>query len=266
MRSGGLVQGPFPGDGGGGGEAVAPSLVLYRESVTTPEPERYTRCPRKAGFLVFNHATGEAHPARCKAVSCPFCGPIEAMLVGGAIALAGPQRQMELTQVGDSWQTVRTRVRKWTQRIREQGYDIEWCYHVEPNPKGTGHHLHGFQRGSFIPQEVISRTADGCGMGRVAYVQKFEAPSAGVRYGVKMAGIQYGLKMAEQEASMSAYLRANGGRLVHASRGFWRVKDQPVGLGEAKKAWAREHASSAAEGTWTLIRAEHLSRALASVG
>lgn len=254
---------------GGGGEATGtPSLVLYRESVTTPEPERYHRCPRKVGFLVFNRTTGEAFPARCKSVACPYCGPIEAGLVGGSIALAKPERQLELTQVGDVWQTVRTRVRKWTQRIREHGYQIDWCYHVEPNPKGTGHHLHGFARGDFIPQAIISSVADSCGMGRVAYIQKFEAPEdQGVGYGVKMAGVPYGLKMAEQQASMNTYLQANGGRLVHASRGFWQVDGAPVGLGEAKKAWAaRGHANSAAEQQWTLIREDQLSRALASVG
>jgi len=266
------------GVGGGGEAAVAPSLVRYRATVPTAdvvgssvppsdiEPERYSRCPRKLGFVMLNTSTGQITPARCKANSCPYCGPINASLVGGAIALAKPERLITLTQVGEDHQTRRNRVKKLNFLLRSAGYATEWAWHVEPNPAGSGHHIHAFQRGEkFIPQALLSKLATTAGMGVVADIRRFElADDQAATYGVKMAGIKYGLKMAEQDESMRTYLGANGGRLVHASRGFWQVKGQPVGQREAMKAWAS--ASTPSEGEWQLVAESHLSRALASVG
>ena len=229
-----------------------------------PSEEALRSCPRKVGFLMFNPVTGQVAPARCKANSCPHCGAVNAMLVGGAIALAKPERFITLTQVGDDWQTRRNRLKALRHDIINAVGECDWAWHVEPNPAGTGHHVHAFQRGDFIPQAELSRLATRRGMGRVVDIRKFELPAdQGANYGVKMAGVTYGLKATEQEATMKAYLDANGGRLVHSSRGFWQVDGEPVGQREAMKAWASRSASVSI-GRWELIRAEHLGRAMAA--
>jgi hypothetical protein len=243
------------------------SLALYRESVAGKMPpdqqkegsavdgdqadER--RCPNKLDFDMLNTGTGQIAPASCRANSCGHCGPNNARRVGGAITLAGPQRWGMLTQVGEDWQTIRPRMKRLRYSLQKCGIEHAWCWHVEPNPAGTGHHVHYFQRGAFVPQSLLSELADREGMGRVATVQRWRPTQAATTYGVKLAGVRYGLKLAEESDTMSGYLAANGGRLVHASRGFWRNREgEHVGQREAMKSWAQKPEESGEE--WVLIR------------
>lgn len=204
---------------------------------------------------MLNVVTGQIAPARCLANTCPHCGPFNARLIGGAITLAEPERWGTLTLVGNDWQLVRARMKKLTYRLRSAlGEPFEWCWHIEPNPKGTGQHCHYWQRGQYIPQRLLSSACEEVGMGRVCDVQRWRPSQKAITYGVKLAGIAYGLKMAEAEESMREYLRANGDRLVHASRGFWRDQDgERVGQREAMAAW-RSGNGEAAEGEWQLVR------------
>jgi hypothetical protein len=158
-----------------------------------------------------------------------------------------------LTQVGNDFPTVRARMKRATYDLRGMGVELAWCWQVEPNPAGTGHHVHYWQRGSFVPQHLLSKVAVRRGMGRVATVQRWRPTQAATTYGVKLAGVRYGLKLAEESDTMSGYLAANGGRLVHASRGFWRNREgEHVGQREAMKSWGQRPEESGEE--WVLIR------------
>lgn len=254
-----MAEGPAPQSlsGGGGGPCLAAG---------SPPPEKYERCPRRVGFWMLNTSTGQIAPARCRANHCPWCGPVNAMLVGGAIALSKPERFLTLTLVGDDHQQRRNRMKRLRHRLMAEVGACEWAWHVEPNPAGTGHHVHAYQRGSFIKQADLSRLADQQGMGPVADIRRLELDGGPAGYGVKMAGIKYGLKMADQDESMRTYLAVNGGRLVHTSRGFWQVDGAQVGQREAMKAWAQRGATGPREGVWQLVKEAHLPRALASVG
>jgi hypothetical protein len=211
------------------------------------------RCPNKRDFDMLNTQTGQIVPASCRANSCWFCGPNNARRVGGAITLAGPERWGMLTQVGQDFPTVRARMNRLRYEIRRQVDDFGWCWHVEPNPAGTGHHVHYWQRGDYVPQRLLSTLADGGGMGRVATVKQWRPTKGATTYGVKLAGVRYGLKLAEESDTMSGYLSANGGRMVHASRGFWRNRaGEQVGQREAMKSWAQRPEESGEE--WVLIR------------
>jgi hypothetical protein len=137
--------------------------------------------------------------------------------------------------------------------VRHAGVGLSWCWHVEPNPGGTGHHVHYFQRGDFVPQQLLSHIADRRGMGAVATVQRWRPSKRATTYGVKLAGVSYGLKLAEAEASMDVYLWANGGRLVHASRGFWRDREgATVGQREAMRSWVKRPGDD--EHEWVMVR------------
>ncbi len=202
---------------------------------------------------MLNTGTGEVVPASCGANTCWWCGPVNARRVGGAITLAGPERWGMLTQVGDDWQTVRARFKRLTYDLRASGVQLAWCWHVEPNPAGTGHHVHYFQRGDFVPQRLLSNLADRRGMGRVATVKRWRPTEAATTYGVKLAGASYGLKLAGKVETMDGYLAANGGRMVHASRGFWRNREgEQVGQREAMRSWATRESDS--DDVWVLIR------------
>jgi len=117
---------------------------------------------------------------------------------------------------------------------------VQWVWTVEPNPAGTGHHVHAEQRGAFVPVRQLSRLARREGMGQVVDIRRIRmGVDVSSRYLVKLAADAYGTKLARGDMEqLGAYLRANGGRqMVHASRGFWRGQDGRVlsGVGEARK-------------------------------
>lgn len=241
---------------------TAPSLVPYRESVTPPDT--LDRCPRKLDFVLLNTATGQVAPARCKANTCAYCAPVNARLIGGAIALAGYQRHITLTQAGDSWQEVRGRMRRLRYFLVKSGFEVEWAWHVEPNPKGTGRHIHAFQRGAQkIPQTRLSSLAVRSGFGRVCWINWHGKRKRAQNYGVKLAGMPYGMKAVEQAQALDEYRELNGNRLVHASRGFWLDEaGRPVGQREAMAAWARLGKDQDEDaGEWQLVPVAHLGRA-----
>jgi hypothetical protein len=237
------------------------SLAPYRESVPDEwrpalDPEgRFSRCPKKLGWVLVNDATGVKIPARCKANSCPYCGPINAHLVAGAIGIAAPQRAIRYSLVGDSWQERRNKLKKLRFLLRQAGYKTHEAYHVEPNPNGTGHHAHAWQYGDYLPQGKLQELSQQAGMG-IPYIEAMKKAKGPVDYGLK--GIDYGLKGIDADNGLQTYLVANGGRLVHASRGFWRDQNgNPLaGVREAMANYARTKGNDEREGTWLLMREE----------
>lgn len=212
---------------------VLTSLAYNRQSVA--------RCPRKLGWRYVNRATGEIVPARCGANRCGHCGPINARLTAGAIGLAAPERAVLLTSLGSEWPTIRNRLKHLSWAVRGAGLEWHAVYHVEPNPRGTGHHAHVWQRGDYVPQALLADLCRHEGLG-FPWINALRVdPRAGLSYGLKLAGIGYGLKLAESTDSMAVYLAANGNRLAHATRGFWRDENgEPVpGVKEARKAALR---------------------------
>lgn len=234
------------------------SLALYAKSVANPEGEirRLERCPRRTKEWLWNDATGVLVPLRCRAHACEFCIVVNARVTGLAIAGARPTRAILLTLVGDEWQTIRNRMKRLAWRVRREGYRLQWCWHVEPNPKGTGHHVHAWQRGDFLPQGRLSEIASGEGMGEFVRISQIRQTKGPVNYGMKLAGIDYGMKHAEAVG----YLAANGGRLVHSSRGFWIGENgEKLPLREAQTVWARRaHDVAEVPGQWRRVRDQDL--------
>ncbi len=214
------------------------------------------RCPRRADWIALNRRTGEIVPASCRANFCSWCGPINASHIAGALALAGPERAILLTGLSPNWQTNRHWMRESTYRLRKvlKG-ELQLAWHIEPNPKGTGHHAHAWQRGPFIPQRALSEVVASVGMGKVAFINRMRGnPNKPLGYGLKLAGMPYGMKtITETEDGLATYLEANGGRLVHTTKGFWRdAEGNACGQREAMKAWASRNrtATLVEEGKW----------------
>lgn len=167
-----------------------------------------------------------------------YCGPRQAWLVGGAIALASPRRFLTLTLVGEDWQRVRERMFHLRSDLKRATGGFDWVWSVEWNPTGTGHHVHAYQRGEFVAQRLLSSRARARGMGRVVDIRQWKGASPG--YGVKLAG--YGVKLAGESSSdaLCRFLDVNGARLVHTSRSFWRDENGgPCGAREARRAFLR---------------------------
>ena len=199
-------------------------------------------------------STGTIVPAACRSNRCGWCGPRNAQAVAGAVALAAPERFGTLTLVGEDWQAIRGRMRRLRYDLGQSVGRLQWCWHVEGNPAGTGHHVHFWQRGDFIPQAELSRMAKRRGCGGVVDIRRWRAtPGRAVGYGVKMTGVFYGIKTSEDAAGMSAYLDTNGGRLVHASRGWWLDRNgapctQRTAMEEATRSSGLDD-----EGPWELV-------------
>jgi hypothetical protein len=196
-----------------------PSSLAYKYQSVPPRD----LCPRSGGRWV-NLDSGESYWDACKRHSCLVCGPKAAHVTGLAIAVAVPERFVRLSRVGDSWSTIRSRVKRLTYDVRSAGFSWNVAWHVERNPRGTGHHIHAFQWGDFISQRRLQELTARRGMGFPDIRAWHQVGTVGTAYGMK-AATGYGMKGAGE--ALTEYLAINGGRLVHASRGFWR--DGPEG-------------------------------------
>jgi hypothetical protein len=162
--------------------AAPPSSLA--SNATTVAGTTTPKCARREGIALLCEQTGELFPVRCRANFCEACGPANARLIGGAVTLASPERWGMLTQVGDDWPTIRN-------RMKDLRYDLgrvlrepfHWCWHCEPNPAGTGHHVHYWQRGPYVAQREFARLADGAGLGRVATIQRWRPSTRATVYG-----------------------------------------------------------------------------------
>lgn len=231
------------------GEVARASLALWDQTV----PDGV--CPRSLGRRV-NIDTGEWFFDRCKRHSCEVCGPKAAFVTALAIGLVEPERFVRFSLVGEDWQTVRRRVRRVAFELRHEGFSWNCCWHVERNPRGTGHHVHAYQWGDFVAQSKLQTVCSGNGMGYPDIRKWEQVGTRGTMYGMKHA-VGYGMKGASTREGLSEYLALNGGRLVHASRGFWREgRDGPRINGiDGARAVALERVYGPRErgGVWKLI-------------
>lgn len=199
--------------------------------------------------------TGEVRLVPCRRLRCRPCLLWAGWRRGLAIADAAPERFMTLTLVGEDWQIVRARMKRLRYDLVEEVGACDWVWSVEQNPAGTGHHVHAWQRGVFVPQARLSELADSKGMGFRVDVRRWRAESKGAEsYGLK--GIGYGLKGSEGLEAAATFLEVNGGRLTHQSAGFFE--------GGVRAAEARGVARARAAGEqreWQLVNVADLAAA-----
>lgn len=236
------------------GVSLSLPITTNRSPENDPEPDENAAgqgCPNTRGMWFLNDLTAAMLPARCRRNACQYCLHGNARQRARAIAYSKPERAILLTQAGDDWQTVRPRMYRLKYEAQKAlGNPFEWVYHVEPNPKGTGHHVHAWQKGAFIPQALLSDVADSVGFGPFARINKIRAVGNAASYGLK--GLGYGLKGALAVETSAAYLQANGRRLTHQSRGFFVDSEgNPSAVRHSERAAAATGAPEV--GTWHLV-------------
>jgi hypothetical protein len=142
-----------------------------------------------------------------------------------ALADAGAERLITFTLVGPDGETIRQRMKHARSDLVALGQEVEWAWSAEPNPAGTGNHVHALQRGSRpIPKRLLSRVADGVGFGSVTDIRRIRGGLDRVsRYPLKsLAAFAYTTKLAGDLGQFESYLELNGGRsFLHTSRGFF---------------------------------------------
>lgn len=202
-------------------------------------------CPRKLGLVVVNRQTGQVVAARCDRLSCFACIVPRTIAVARALGLARPRQTVTLTLVGQEWSTIRRRMGLFRTALRRLGATGEYCYQVEPNPAGTGNHIHLWWRGDDLADGIVPESARRAGLGSHSFVEdayvmvnEFHVPA--LAYGFKM--ILEGRPEVPTELWPSAelYLRLNGGRLTHTTRAFWTdEKGRSVSIRDAMNAARR---------------------------
>lgn len=192
---------------------VAPedaSLVLYRRSAShDPLP-----CPHpRPGVELVSARTGEVVPVRCERSHCPACLPVRAVEIGRAIEMTKPEFFITVTRAGDDWATVHQRMTKARDRLRRRGIRVNWIYFVEPHSQLPSLHIHawvwGLDLGQLLTMRAVLRDLE---MGPRIHIDP------AWRYSK-----HYPMKMVLNDGADGArFLQINGGRLFHASQGFWR--------------------------------------------
>jgi hypothetical protein len=203
-------------------------------------------------YLLLNTETGELRPAGCRRLLCPACVRMLAWRRSLAIAAAAPNLAVTLTLVAPAdsaapWQDARQGIKRWRDYMRRLGTNPgEYVAHVEPNPKGTGYHGHlwlSLPRLDFKASDAAARRA---GLGFV-HTERVRSSSGAAAYGLK--GLAYGLKGVKGGPdSASEYLRVNGKRLTHQSRGFFGA---PVRVAERLAVQAYRDAQGGSP--WVLV-------------
>jgi hypothetical protein len=194
--------------------------------------------------------TGLVLPARCARLSCGACIPNRAVRAAFAVALARPELFLTLTLVGDDWTTVHRRLRRWRQDLC-RSHRFEQVAFIQPNPGGTGTHAHLLTWGSSLTETAVAVAAERAGMGSRVEVSRVRDVHAVSRYGLHPL-LKAPAPDNSPHAESLAYLDANGGRLLHASRRFWRDEQGHQIVGGLRAASSAAMAASGL-GPWRLV-------------
>jgi hypothetical protein len=119
------------------------------------------------------------YPLRCKRWACQHCGPrkVRATLARTRAGMAlGTCRFFTLTSPGaedaeTSYAEFPVRWKRFRMRLERRFGRIEYLGVVEAQKRGAAH-IHVIYRGSFIPQQWLSRVAAECGFGRIADIRR----------------------------------------------------------------------------------------------
>ena len=203
--------------------------------------------------MLLNLETGVLVPAACHRLSCPVCIVILALRLGAAIGMARPDQHVLLTQAGSDWPTTRRRVNLFRQNLRRLGVQSEDVFHVEPNPRATGTHVHMWRWGDPLDSQHAADAASRAGMGSFTSVTtRNQPPGESLAYGLKSV-IDQGPAVGSLPPESQRYLAANGNRLCHATRAFWRDErgQRLAGVREATRVASRARSRG---GTWVMTR------------
>lgn len=213
----------------------------------SPEGVAQTNCPRAYRGQMVDPATGEVFWRRCRSLRCPFCLPIQARQRAAAAALAAPTHFLTLTRTGPAFPAIRRAMNRFRECCCRLGSHFEWFWAAEGNPRRSGTHVHGWLRLTVgVDVEVAHEAAGRAGLGPVLELAEAKGPM-GARGG-RLEGVDQAVYVLKETltgpaggltltASQDKFLELNGGRLGHASRGFWtdRFGRRLPGVREAER-------------------------------
>lgn len=183
--------------------------------------------------------TGRLRDDPCGRNFCPRCVSRVANETAWALDLATPDLFVTVTRLPADWQQIRRLMNALANQVRRRGCDWLWAYHVEGNPASDGAHAHAWVRGDLPEGDALAVACAQAGVGR-PHIEPVWSVGRALPYGMKNVLRSFDLPAALALANQATFLRLNGGRLVHHSRGFFLDRDgAPAGLRSAKRAVTR---------------------------
>ena len=185
-------------------------------------------CPSPVGFFIDHD--GQRRPRSCRRLRCPRCGPRVTLSTVKAIELAGPHSSAVLTLPRRATpQNERALLRAFASvlgavanDLRADGLTFEYCWVVELDSrlKPNLHVLyHGDRISSIRFRSALARAG---GQGDTQPIRHLKILA---RYIVKLPLCGLDLPDIDASAALDLHARLNGGKILHASRRFWRDAD-----------------------------------------
>lgn len=168
-------------------------------------------------WFYLNELTGETKPFHCKSWHCPDHRQNLAWQWAFRVAKARPERMVTLTDIPKDRQAALYAFQHLVRDLRAEG-PFEYVRFFEVGSKTGMYHYHLGQKGSFVPQRLLSARAKENGLGRVVDIRRCHGEGPGWY--------------------MSKYIAKGlddipaGWRKVAASRGFWPPVGPSEGAGE----------------------------------
>ncbi len=202
---------------------------LDHSPVWTPEGGPWGRlatsgdCP-SCLYEVLDTRTGELlvlAGGRCKRNDCLACGPWKARLIEQALHLARPAWLTTLGPVQFEPSEISRAVAMFRRQIRRTlAPSFEDAYFVEPYHLTSELHVHMYSWGAPLDDTTVTKAALATRLSDDTHVHVQPITNhARLGYGTKM------ITTPEDDTERTAFLKANNGRLVHATHRFWRGPD-----------------------------------------
>jgi hypothetical protein len=129
-----------------------------------------------------------------------------------------------ITGVSARWEETKEFMNRLRVYLLRHNGTPNWAYSVEPNPNGTGAHIHGYNHG-WLDDTLVTTfsTRNGGGHANIKqldYSRRF--PQQYFQYPMKHLRLSKYPSRDDAEHALSVYRELNGGRLIHASTDFFR--------------------------------------------
>ncbi len=196
-------------------------LVRTTGELTWPSPVCPAELPRMVRCL--EHGIYPSAHYRCRRNDCTFCASRNVTLLARAIKRSHPKYFFCITQMADNWSAIKAFMDGLARYLRyHTGHQVSWCYSVEPNPEGTGYHLHGYSH-NYLDDRHMTDYCLAHGAGLVG-VERVPAKAKAHYFGYPMGTMRLDQYPTRDQAvtAREAYRRLNGTLLAHHSRDFFR--------------------------------------------
>ena len=156
-------------------------------------------------------------PKRCWSNTCPSCGPLKALAISHAVEEPEPNWFIRVHGLDDDWDGRRRFVNTVGQVLRKAcaPHEFEWAWTVHPNDDRDrpGHHFHALANSDDDILDHMEYLA--------AEAVWFDDPEPYAEPVHNLPGASAYLLRLALGGEYERHLETNGGRYIHASKGYF---------------------------------------------